>query len=171
MPRITLNWLKKAYDTRPHQSSGPLERIVYLSDATIDGDPHSIATTLESVVAHSRDYNEALDVTGLLLFSGNHFIQAIEGPASSVRHVWQHITKDERHSGCRILIEDHNIARIFGDCPMAFAVVDLRAEDPVTQLLARLPIAPDDARGKQLVELMAQHMKYAELPAELEPAR
>ena len=54
---------------------------------------------------------------------------------------------------------------------MAFAVVDLRAEDPVTQLLARLPIAPDDARGKQLVELMAQHMKYAELPAELEPAR
>lgn len=171
MPRITLNWLKKAYDTRPKECSGPLERMVYLSEATIPGDPHSVATTLEGVVAHSRDYNEGLNVTGLLLFSGDHFIQAIEGPASSVRHLWKHIGKDDRHSGCRILIKDSNITRIFADWAMAFAIVDLQADDPVDALLTRLHITPGNIRARQLTELMALHLKYAELPAELELAR
>lgn len=41
--------------------------------------------------------NRSLNITGLLLFDGNRFIQALEGEAAAVQVVMDRIEKDPRH--------------------------------------------------------------------------
>ncbi|MBD8641150.1 BLUF domain-containing protein [Sphingomonas sp. CFBP 13733] len=41
--------------------------------------------------------NHSLNITGLLLFDGNRFIQALEGDAAAVQVVMDRIEKDPRH--------------------------------------------------------------------------
>lgn len=70
-----------------------LLQLVYMSRARGRWDEAQIA----SVQAISQERNEGCGITGLLLFDGTRFIQALEGPNSSVRATMARIASDPRH--------------------------------------------------------------------------
>lgn len=76
---------------------------------------------LGPLVEVSRRRNEALGVTGAMIFTGTYFAQFIEGPADSIAAVRTSIERDPRHTGIRTVpvevTEDHR----FDDWTLAYA--------------------------------------------------
>lgn len=59
--------------------------------------PDEAMQEVERIVAISRPRNRDLDVTGALLFTGERFVQLLEGPAESIAALQQSIFRDTRH--------------------------------------------------------------------------
>jgi hypothetical protein len=70
-----------------------LSQLVYVSDAT---EPMT-AEAVESIVEHCRRNNEERNISGLLIYSGGHFIQLLEGHQPVLEKLLARIREDERH--------------------------------------------------------------------------
>lgn len=91
-------------------------RLCYLSTATRDMQREDLVDLLSV----SRRKNEELGITGLLLYSGDQFIQLLEGEESAVRALYELIAKDERHRDVTLVYEEHAEARECPDWTMGF---------------------------------------------------
>lgn len=110
-------------------------QLVYISTAR----PFFCETDLQDLLTVARRNNRRLGVTGLLLFGGRRFLQALEGPEENVQFVFERIRADERHCAIVELTRRPVEAREFGDWDMAFepgGSPTLRAE--VERLVATL---------------------------------
>ncbi len=58
---------------------------------------------VNSIMAQSRLNNPSQGLTGILCFSGDIFIQVLEGSRTAVNALYSHILKDPRHTGVQIL--------------------------------------------------------------------
>lgn len=90
---------------------------------------------LQNLVLHSRSKNERVNVTGILLYNGQHFFQVLEGSFDAVTAVFQRISKDVRHNHIVEIMRDYAPSRRFGSCGMQ--VFDLR-DYPGEQILPAL---------------------------------
>ena len=115
-------------------------QLVYVSTAT-----HQITQDeIDSILAASRRNNQQEGITGLLLYNGRRFLQALEGSEPDVRATYERIKTDPRHRGLAIIASRENGDRMFGDWAMAARRVegdtdldDLRAQvDAMTADLA-----------------------------------
>lgn len=59
--------------------------------------PEDTIEEVEKIVAVSRPRNRDLDVTGALLFTGERFVQLLEGPTEGIVALQQSIFRDPRH--------------------------------------------------------------------------
>lgn len=87
----------------------------------------------------ARCRNQAVQVTGILLFDGMHFFQVLEGPDEEVDALYRSILRDARHSQIVRLLRDHAPSRRFGGRGME--LIDLRdytAATVMDALLARV---------------------------------
>ena len=75
-------------------------RLIYQSTVSDKFMPN---TELKSLVERSSENNRALGVTGLLLLSGDHFLQVLEGPSNAVNSLFGRIMADQRHRDVRLL--------------------------------------------------------------------
>jgi hypothetical protein len=91
-------------------------QIVYISTARR---PFTDAE-LEELLAVSRRNNRLVGVTGLLVAGGRRFLQAIEGPESSVAATMARIAADPRHFAIVELNRCSIAQRVFGEWEMAF---------------------------------------------------
>lgn len=82
---------------------------------------------LLGLLGRSREKNERLGITGLLLYQGGNFLQVLEGDEQSVRHLYEIIFEDPRHKDIYILFEEFIPEREFPNWSMAFR--DLDAEE------------------------------------------
>ena len=53
---------------------------------------------LERVLAQSRAWNSAHDLTGILLYSNGSIMQVLEGPYDEVQYIFARILRDTRHA-------------------------------------------------------------------------
>ncbi|MFM2590307.1 BLUF domain-containing protein [Vibrio sp. TBV020] len=60
---------------------------------------------VENIIYSARENNSRLDVTGLLCFNQNYFLQCLEGSRTNVNHVYQQILNDHRHT--KIIMLDY----------------------------------------------------------------
>jgi hypothetical protein len=88
-----------------------LRQVVYLSRASATCDDEQVYELSRA----SRERNQAYDVTGLLLYDGSRFIQAIEGPHDAIEETMDRITKDDRHTSIEIATDRVIEHRQFGD--------------------------------------------------------
>ncbi|WKB56093.1 BLUF domain-containing protein [Eleftheria terrae] len=113
-----------------------LHRLFYISRCKVDPCGPELRRILE--VATSR--NAALDVTGLLCCSGDHFAQLLEGQPGALEALMHSIRADARHC---VLVEwpicATSAARWFPGWAMGYTF-DTRLEDA----LGRLTAAPGD---------------------------
>lgn len=58
---------------------------------------------LRALVERSGERNKAAGITGLLLLSGDHFLQVLEGPSDAVNRLFARIIRDRRHRDVRLL--------------------------------------------------------------------
>ncbi|CAN5903367.1 hypothetical protein BH11GEM2_BH11GEM2_40640 [soil metagenome] len=101
--------------------SNPLRFYAYASSATVAFPPEDLVELLRV----SRANNERDGVTGLLLYRGGNFLQALEGPAEAVQRTVERIARDARHHSITVLLEIEAEERLFGDWNMAFEELSL----------------------------------------------
>lgn len=92
----------------------PLQRLIYFSAAT-PAAAKQMRTLLNDIVAEAAEPNRALGVTGALFACDGRFLQVLEGPKGSVRHVYGAISSDPRHEGLSVIENRPVAARQFAD--------------------------------------------------------
>jgi len=73
---------------------------------------------VRSITSVSEKSNEACGVTGVLLASRTHFLQALEGKFEDVNSVFRRIARDERHEELSLIGFSLIDARLFGSWGM-----------------------------------------------------
>ena len=79
---------------------------------------------LIELLTSARARNEALRVTGMLIYSGESFLQLIEGDEASVEVIWDRIRLSPRHTNLRVLQDGPATERLFSEWSMGFAHPD-----------------------------------------------
>ncbi|TVV72556.1 BLUF domain-containing protein [Sphingomonas solaris] len=95
-------------------------RICYTSQATDAGNPGQLLAITEA----SWELNRLAGITGLLLFDGRRFLQALEGPDAAVADCYGRIARDERHFDIRVIFNTAIARREFGDWSMRRRLLD-----------------------------------------------
>jgi hypothetical protein len=90
-----------------------LVRLLYASRA-VDPQP----SVIESILAQSRQFNPSTGITGILVYGGGIFLQAIEGGREAVSDLYGHIQKDARHKQVVLLHYEEISERRFGGWTM-----------------------------------------------------
>ena len=83
---------------------------------------------LDVLVEKAKRSNAAVDVTGMLLFDGAHFLQVLEGPEETLDALFSKISQDIRHQTVVELMRDYAPRRRFATVGMV--LFDLRLESP-----------------------------------------
>ncbi|MCO4763742.1 MAG: BLUF domain-containing protein [Myxococcales bacterium] len=86
-----------------------------------------VGAEVDAIVAKAQERNRRMDVTGVLVTTGNLFYQVLEGPEAAVDGLYARIRADPRHTDLLILgAEEHIEERYFADWSMQR--VDLSVE-------------------------------------------
>ena len=93
-----------------------LYQIIYASLSTRPMEEDELLTMLK----RSREKNQRLDITGMLLHCDKSFIQALEGPKDRVMDLLHTIQQDPRHGRLVILFEGPINNRSFSRWSMGF---------------------------------------------------
>jgi len=99
--------------------------IVYVSSASRSFDERQLLLMLRTFQAN----NERANITGMLLYKGGNFMQAIEGPKAAVQALFEKIQKDPRHTAVFKLLERPITQREFSNFYMGFQNVDALPPD------------------------------------------
>ncbi|WP_224217299.1 BLUF domain-containing protein [Vibrio cholerae] len=76
-------------------------RLIYVSTVT-ESLKHS---DIELILEHAKKYNFERDITGVLYFNNEYFLQCLEGDREKVNLLYNNIIKDHRHN--RVVILDY----------------------------------------------------------------
>ncbi|MDB5743394.1 MAG: hypothetical protein JWR68_1709 [Polaromonas sp.] len=128
-----------------------LQEILYVSTIAADAPVRVVA----EIAARARISNQALDITGLLVFDGLHFCQQLEGGARKVMELMLRICEDPRHTHVSILHHGPLEKRRFRQFSLGFSPVD------DVHLLARL----QTLQGPDAVEAFVAMLSSLDLPA------
>jgi len=91
-------------------------QLVYTSSAS----EHFTKVELLDLLAQSRNRNEELGITGLLLYHGGNILQVLEGDESAVEKLFGRIAMDTRHRGIIVLFREFIEEREFAQWAMGF---------------------------------------------------
>jgi hypothetical protein len=91
-----------------------LVRLLYASRATSPLTP----AVIESILAQSRRKNTERGITGVLCYSDDIFLQALEGSRDEVCEIFNTIVRDQRNTNVRLLQFEEIGERRFGGWTM-----------------------------------------------------
>ena len=119
-----------------------MKQLIYISTARGGIEARDVS----QILVASRRNNGKCDVSGLLLFDGRRFLQALEGAESDVDATFERVKGDERHRSLVVLSTKAIEQRQFGDWAMAWPQGDQSAAgatlaDAVDALTRRVPDA------------------------------
>jgi Sensors of blue-light using FAD len=133
--------------------------LLYVSRST--GLADTVKDNVRSIVAASRARNPCLGLTGALLFTGEHFAQVLEGAASLVDQMLDHVAKDPRHDSVMVVAREPIVARRFNNWSMAYCGPSQFVARHVTRLL----VAPSLSEQVQSAEWLNDLLwEFAEGP-------
>ncbi len=79
-------------------------------------------TDIEDILLKSKKNNDRDDITGMLCFNHNHFLQCLEGGRESVNRAYSRICNDKRHKEIVILEYKEIHKRVFQNWSMGLHV-------------------------------------------------
>lgn len=127
---------------------GDLIEIVYVSDA----EPSLGDDAIVSIIESAQDNNTEHDITGVLLYDGEHFLQVMEGDRRYVSDLYADILSDPRHRNVTTIHEGRIRERVFGGWGMAYRRVE---EDSQILQLARRQMVEGRAYDPVLTDVGA----------------
>jgi hypothetical protein len=129
-----------------------MHQIVYTSTAAEDFS----TTALRRLLLGARTRNRALGVSGMLVFHGGTFLQALEGEQRAVSEIFASILSDQRHRDIVVLHRGPGFdQRVFGGWSMDFA--DFNGTADILRGFVRLneQLRIKELDGSQAMELLA----------------
>lgn len=121
-------------------------QLTYISSIT----PAYGAEIVTDILKASRRNNAAAGVTGVLVFDGRRFLQALEGETAEVNATYQRIKADPRHRAIVLLSSNHVEERAFGGWAMAAERVPGGSGESVTEQVDALTSGIADANLREL---------------------
>ncbi|RYG28944.1 BLUF domain-containing protein, partial [bacterium] len=100
--------------------SDTLYQLVYYSRNETSGDDASFTDEVHSILKASCRNNEAVGITGALLFNAGVFAQVLEGPLEAVEATFERIQQDPRHGDVSLLALEPIAHRSFTNWAMGF---------------------------------------------------
>jgi len=97
-----------------------LSQLVYVSDAAVAMG----AAAVELIVKRCRRNNAERNISGLLIYSGGHFIQLLEGHEPVLANLFAKISQDARHQHVEQLHFAAASERLFPDWRMGLLNLD-----------------------------------------------
>ncbi len=97
--------------------------ICYLSKAN----PLS-ESELESLFKYIKHINPILDITGVLLYNNNFFLQVLEGDKETITQLFSKIRKDKRHKQILMIFDQKIEIRIFQKYDVKFGIMRTKAD-------------------------------------------
>lgn len=92
-----------------------LQRLIYVSTATVEHGAAELSAVLASSVRHNRENG----ITGILLYGRGTFLQVLEGEPAALDETMERICADKRHHSLVVLERSGIVAREFGNWFMA----------------------------------------------------
>lgn len=97
-----------------------MHRIIYCSQATSDLSGDELIELLDL----ARTRNDAVGLTGMLLYSSQSFLQVLEGVRQALDATYARIKADSRHTNLRLLADVEVASPLFDGWSMGFEHVD-----------------------------------------------
>ena len=130
-------------------------RIVYVAEAA----PGVANADVQDIVHRSRRNNAIAGITGILIWTGSVFLQAIEGSSDAVWRLLEVIEADHRHLGIMIISEKTIDQRLSPDWAMACVRT---LPDVSAQVLADALSMSPDQDDVALRNLAAESIPFTE---------
>ena len=146
-----------------------MHQLIYISTGTREISPADI----DGILAASRRKNERAGISGLLLYDGRRFLQALEGEEAQTGATFERIKADDRHRAIVMLSSREIAARQFGDWAMAWHRVDpVSGGRSLSEIVDALVADVTDANTRELFRGFAR-IERREIPprGHFSPAR
>jgi hypothetical protein len=137
---------------RERMKESPMLQITYISTAR----PELPASAIGEILSASRTNNAAAGVTGLLLYDGYRFLQALEGEPAMVNQTFQRIKADPRHRAVVTLSSRDVSERSFGSWAMAAQRVAISTGTTVAELVDKLTADVSDPTVRETFRSFAR---------------
>jgi len=111
------------------------------------------AARLGEIIAPARWNNKCNDVSGMLLYTGAHFVEVLEGEEGVLNEMWSRLQHDDRHASLVRIGDEACNERRFSDWKMAYAD-DQVVGDQVEAL--RTPPPPASTWSATMASIMAR---------------
>ncbi|WP_087024816.1 BLUF domain-containing protein [Thaumasiovibrio subtropicus] len=131
-----------------------IERIVYISKSQVRFSQRE----LDMMLVEFRKKNQAEGISGVLLYSGETFIQLFEGEATSVARLWLRIKADCRHEEIVLLERSVSQKRIFGGWAMGFVRVSPQVSEGFCDYLRQGEFEHQRSMSRDLKAIFAQFL-------------
>ena len=127
-----------------------LVRLLYASHAAETLSPAAV----DAIVEQCRINNPAHGITGVLCYSGNTFIQVLEGGRREVSRLYNTIVRDERHREVMLLAYEEIAERRF--CSWSMGQVNLAKVNPsiVLKYCETAELDPFNSCGRSALALL-----------------
>lgn len=106
---------------------------LYVSASRLTG--MSRFSQVERLVEDAQRRNEAMGLTGALIFSGSRFAQFLEGPRDAVEGTLQKIWLDDRHERITVLRDGRADCRRFGNWTLSYSGPSLYVDRHIKSLV------------------------------------
>lgn len=126
-----------------------LYQLIYVSDAREAMSQDSI----ELLLKRCRHHNDERNISGLLLYSGGHFIQLLEGHQPVLANLFAKISDDERHQNVQQMYFAAANERLFPDWRMGLLNLDTLAPLDRSRLKAFVEQLKKPYQGKAILAL------------------
>ena len=143
-----------------------IQSLVYVSSSAVD--PHARQEALDSIVGASRRNNPRCDLTGALVFTGEHFVQVLEGDPLSIRTLFTTLRADPRHHSIRVVQKRLLPHRSFLRWAMAYAGPSVFVSRHIGRLLNDPSPGEATRATNWLVDFLADSAPSVDTGSELE---
>jgi hypothetical protein len=141
-----------------------LVRLLYVSRAADSITPAMI----DAIIAQSKANNPTYGITGILCFSGNIFMQVLEGGRTAVNSTYGRIVRDTRHNDVQLLHFEEITERCFAGWTMGKANLDKINPSTVLKYSETSDIDPYAVSGKVSMALLQELMATASVAGRTE---
>lgn len=122
----------------------PLQRLLYVSRVSPGFDPWDA----RRIVGRAEMLNRRRDLTGVLGYTGRHFVQVLEGSPEALDALWPALERDPRHRDLRLVTREEVDQRRFGRWGMCL-VESLDIADELDRLLDTTTPEPSSTQALQ----------------------
>ena len=127
-------------------------RCVYASRAATSLSPAMV----EDILDKSRSHNPASGITGILCYSGDVFIQVLEGGRDEVCEIFNAIVRDDRHQQVRLLSYEEINERRFGNWSMGHVSIPRVNPSLLLKYFKRVELDPFDGPGQATLAFLGE---------------
>ena len=111
-------------------------RLIYRSKAKIEA---TRTKALKEIAEKAKANNKRDGIVGVLILSGDQFLQVLEGPVRYVNQLYGRIIQDPRHEDVELILYEQIHTPYFFDWSMRLADLDSLKEDAKKRLANQYP--------------------------------